>query len=88
MMAPVTYLDTLLRSFITFITDSLQAAPFLTFAIFVLIHILFAPTIITLVFRLCGVASTTDESQETCPTCDGSGVVDVPKDKLTQTGVH
>ncbi|KAJ6125379.1 hypothetical protein N7471_012696 [Penicillium samsonianum] len=89
MMAPVTYLDTLMRSFTTFILDSLQAAPFQTFAIFVLIYIVFAPTVITLVFKLCGLPPVTDnESQRTCPTCDGSGVVDVPQDKSSQTEVH
>lgn len=80
----MTYLDALLRSSTTFITDSLQAAPFLTFAVFVLIHILFTPAIITLVFRFFGLASITDEAQ-TSPTC---GVVDVPKDEPTQTEVH
>ncbi|KAJ5517252.1 hypothetical protein N7527_008812 [Penicillium freii] len=52
-MAPMTYLDTLLRSSTTFIADSLQAAPFLPFTIFVLVHILLAPTSITSVSRLC-----------------------------------
>lgn len=88
MMAPVIHLDTLLRSFTTLNTRSLQTVPFLTFVIFVIIYILLAPTIVTLVFILCGLVSTTDESQKTCPTCDGSGVVDVPKDKSTQTEVH
>ena len=85
MIAPVTFLETLLGSFVTFITDSLQTAPFLTFAIFILIHILFGPTFITLVFRWCGLAATDKESQGTCPTCGGSGVVDMTQDKSSQT---
>ncbi|KAJ5604185.1 hypothetical protein N7537_007141 [Penicillium hordei] len=78
-----------MTSFSTFVLDTLQAAPFLTFVSFILIYILLGPTIITLVFRLSGLAPTTDESQRTCPTCDGSGVVDVTmQDKSSQTEVH
>ncbi|KAJ6191221.1 hypothetical protein N7519_001242 [Penicillium mononematosum] len=58
MMAAMTYLDTLMRSFTTFIVDSLEAAPFQTSAIF-------APTVITFVFRLCGLAPM-DEPQRIC----------------------
>ncbi|KAK6838605.1 hypothetical protein RU639_000782 [Aspergillus parasiticus] len=69
MMAPVTSLDTLVRPFANFIIDSLEAAPFLSFVILVLIYIFLAPTVIAWVFRLCGLASATDnESQRTCPT--------------------
>ncbi|KAJ5788894.1 uncharacterized protein N7518_005905 [Penicillium psychrosexuale] len=89
MMALVTSLDTLMCSIGTFILDSLHAAPFQTFAIFLLLQFLLAPTVITLVCRWCGLAPGTDnESQRTCPTRDGSGVVDVTQDKSSQTEAH
>ena len=88
-MALVTSLDTLMCSIGTFILDSLHAAPFQTFAIFLLLQFLLAPTVITLVCRWCGLAPGTDnESQRTCPTRDGSGVVDVTQDKSSQTEAH
>ncbi|KAF9249825.1 hypothetical protein DTO013E5_8184 [Penicillium roqueforti] len=53
MMALVTSLDTLMCSISTFILDSLHAAPFQTFAIFLLLQFLLAPTVIALVVAAC-----------------------------------